>query len=451
MGGAIFIPPDERAQAYGVGGQLFLRDTTGYKYKSVGIVGIRPGDWTRGLRNSFAPVGEKFDFGSGIKLLDGSNCDFITSPTEAGHLYIEDLFVDANEFGQTGNWKAINIEDSAASYAFSLIAKNLNVVGAGAEGIFIGANRAMTLMEDVWVQYCGRAGGAPAVNVRSYDIQIIRPGIGMNRGTGLFVGGSAQFEMHGGALWENQTNMDVGAGTLSLMVMGTHFDGALQHNLIVNRYTTDERPSSRVFTSCMFSRRPNDYVNNTFDDVSTNDNRLVLIAPHFNGNATTSPVTSATKRSRFNIGFTASDARAVVVGELVDLTAVSGGGFRSVFSGFTNQAQSVVRMGPIQAFNNRFNGNTEIRTRANFDYFGMFHDDGTAVASIASGANGKHGLLRLHDASGNVVFSAGNHGSVRARWADLPVFANDAAAGAAGLQPGDLYILTATRAVTSKS
>lgn len=455
MGGAIFVPPDERSQAYSMSGGLVLRDSDpDYRFKSVGIVGIKPGDWTRGLRNGSLSPPNQFSFGSGLKLADGANAHLISSPARAGHLYLEDITLDGNWSAQTGSWRGVSIEDAPglSEYTYGMIAKNANVIGFGSSGVYAGLSRAMNLWEDLWVQYCGEAGVAAAVVVNSYDSQIIRPGFGENRGTGLYIGATAQFELSGGALWGNDINLEISSSAMSVNVTRVHFDGALKHNVIVNRYTAADQVASRTFVQPMFSRRPNSYVNNSYDDISTNDNALVLIAPQFMGQSNDSPITSASKRSRYAIGFFGDDtSRVMVSGELFDFTPVSGGGYRSAYSGWSNNPERILRMGPMSGFENRLNGLTTVRTHADFDYFLVQHNDGTLVGGFSSGPGGKHGAVRTWDELGNVVFSAGYQALQRARWSDLPVYADDAAAGTAGLTTGDLFILSTSRAVTSKS
>lgn len=439
FGGAIFIPPDERSQAY-LTGPLEIREGAGYKDRAVGIYGLAPGDGSRGLRNSYASPPDQYSFGTGLKLKAGSDAALITSKPEAGQLYLKDIYLDGDYGNQLTALRGVDFEPRlTGEYGWSGRFDHVNIINFAGAGIYNGANRNQGLYEDAWVQYCGTDGDDPAVWIDTHDIQIVRCGIGMNRGIGLYIGNTAQLEVEGGAIWENPVNLVVADSALTLNFTRVHFDSAIRNNVEINKYTADGRLPVRVFEQCTFSRRDNDYVDNTYDDIASNCENLVLVAPQFVG-----AIGGGTRKSRYNLNMTTTTARTMLAAEMYTS--------QSYATAFTNRAGRIWRQGNIGAAQfNDFRRFLRLVFEAQFDYFLMQSNDETPVAGFSAvNANGKSGMMTLYDGSGAVaVRLLSDFAQGRPR---IPTqnYADDAAAAADGYAVGELYFNTTTNAYTKR-
>lgn len=442
-GGAIFFP-NEGAQTI-LTGPVTMRETGVWNRMPISLIGEGSWDTTRGLRNSFVGPPTQFALGPGLKLIGNSAGSLITSPPNAGMLTIERMTLDGNSTFQPTPRRVIDWVDApAVSYGFSGNLTEVSVTNSVAEGIWVGVNRSMGRFVDTWVQYCGALGGAAAWNIRTYDIQIERPGIGNNPGIGIFLGNSAQFEMNGGAMWNNDKHLVVAAGTLSFIATGVHFDAATAAQVEVARYTADSRPPMRKLVGCYFSRRDTGasgtvpYVDGSADDIVSSCNSLTLIGCSWVGKASG----SGDRRSRYNLNMTDALAKTMVQEDAK--------GFISNTLGFTNAPSQVWRWGDMSASTPgyRIDGDVTFRTTSTFGAVFLRAQDDTFVASLGAGSvGGKEGSLRLWNASGGLALRLGaGTGIGRSFIGDevAPPFVSDAAAGTAGLVSGELYFNTTT-------
>lgn len=338
-GGAIFFP-NEGAQTVETG-PVTLRETGTRQMMPLGLIGEPCWDTTRSLRNSLVGPPTQYAMGPGLKLRNSSSGPLIFSPDNAGMLTIERMTLDGNSSGQSAPRRVVDFETRASAYGFAGNFREVSILNSAAAGIFIGGNRAMGRFEDTWVQSCGTLGGEAGWVVQSYDTQIIRPGIGVCPGIGLDVLATAQFEMHGGAIWDCHHALRIGADALSLVVVGTTFDGSVNHQVLISKYTTDARIPDRTFIGCRFQRR-NTVTDNTFDDISSACENLSLIGCRFVGNA---DVSGSPKRSRWNLSFSTSAAKAVVDAACI----ADGANANANGSGFTNNLAQVLRGANLEA------------------------------------------------------------------------------------------------------
>lgn len=446
--GALFFERVSGNQ-YLMTGPTTMRDTGVYKAANFSMIGEQDYDGTRQTRDSIPGLPTQYQGGVALKLIAGSTGPLITSPPDAGMLNIRRMGFDGNNTQQAAPRRVIEWQDAPSGPRY---AGNLNEVwvsNSTAEGIFVGTNRSQGRFIDVWVQYCGASGGAPAWNIRTYDTQVERPGIGMCPGTGMYLGGSAQFEMRGGAIWNCKTALTIGSDTLSAYFSGVHFDASSEAQVTIAAYTADSRPSVRHFINCMFSRRDVGasgtvpYVDGTFDDIVSGDPSLSLTGCQFAGRASG----TGNRRSRYNLFFSDGAARALVVGEnarpnIAHVTA------------FTNDWNRV-RRGPSTDDNNYYiPGNIINLTQTTFGGISVLASDNTPVASLTAGfVGGKEGALQLWTAAGakDLILCAGT-GVGRSKIGTLiaPEFANDAGAAAGGLAIGDLYFSTTNSSYTKR-
>lgn len=442
-GGAIFIPPDERAQSY-ICGPITTRSGVGYKDRSVGIVGVDIGDGSRQLRNSYNVPPDQFVFGTGLKLKANSGAPLITSVAQSGHLFMKNIQLDGDKSNQSVDTRVVSFEDrnlGADGYGYGGWFDNVLITNSALAGLWVGADRAMGLYRDVWVTHCGADGGEAGWFLGTFDTQIIRPGIGSCPGVGLYIGVTAQLEIYGGAMFLNKTHLEVGANAQSINVAGVHFDGATDYSVKVNNYTGSLR-SSHTFAHCMWGRRNNSFVNDTLADIYNDSDALHLIGPVFLGNED-----AAAKKSKYCIEF-GSNGRSLMVGENYDTT-------KSYATSFANLPSRVFRQGDMRAAlqYNEFYHQLNVRSSVVNDYMGIQAVDGTSVAFFAaSQSGGKGGNMRLFDTSGIRQVCIGVDNALgRQRWSSLTSYADQAAAGAAGLVAGDVYVTTATGAITVKT
>lgn len=442
LGGSLFFPNEGYDGL--LTGPLTMRDSAPYKGMPLALIGLGAGDPTHGSRNSYVGAPTQYTLGAGLKLKDGSAAALITSPAGAGHLVMERMKLNVNQYGQTAARRGVDFQDNlgALGYGFSGFFRQVTISDAGAAALYVGQARGMGVFEDTWVEHAGTDGGEPGWWQRCYDTQITRPGIGLCPGVGFLADATAQLEITGGAIWLCKQAMAVTGNAQFLTVTGTHFDGSTAEHIVLAKYTGAAR-ASRKFVGCTFSRRTN-FTDGSTADIGSSCNALSLIGCSFRGWSDG----AGNHRPNYNLRFDASDARALVSGEDAVYTAAN-------TAGFTNDYGRVVRWGDMLAATHRhdFGGSLYLRPNQAFDGYLVQALDDTVAAFLGSvGVGGKEGAMRLWDAAGTeeVRIGAGT-GSGRQMWKSLPAYASDAAAGSAGLTAGDLFRNTTTGAVSIKS
>lgn len=281
--GALFVPPIEGSTVV-VTGPLTLRSGTvggkNYSGAGFGLIGTSPGErtsWQNG----------RYDLGQGLKLKAGSTGALITSPADAGHLTIENMLLSGNNQNQRG----IDLVSRGSAYGFGAFLKQVYINGFLKEGLNIGANRGRGATEWLWIEYCGTAGTYAAMVQGSYDWEHTGIGIGVNNGTGIYLGTSSQVRFFGGATWMNEYNMVVDATCEDVDVFGLHFDQAQKHGLVINAATgTATRRGSRRFVGCRWSDN-SDSSSGTYSDISLGVNVVdtYFSSPAFCGKGEASP------------------------------------------------------------------------------------------------------------------------------------------------------------------
>lgn len=446
VNGCLWFPmPDESSRSLSTG-PLTLRDTSGYEGKSMSMVATSYGDPSMTTRDFTVPSGQQYNSGVFLKLKSGGNGAIITSPDGAGHLVLEKMGLDGNYTAQSGDYHAIDVQNLASGYGQGVKIRDCCIINAAKQGLYLGQARAMSSIDDTAIMYCGSS-TQPAMLVNAYDTQINRLGIGQSRGVGLYIGTTAQFEMHGGAIWESESyNLQISPNALTVNISGVHFDGTQSHSVVIEKSTDATRRAVRVLSNCMFSGRnatgSGATTPNTYSDILTSCEDLTLIAPMFAGSAD-SPATAIPKH---HIEFTSSTARALIVGE----------SYRSNTYGtaFTDDWSCIRRSSPFgtvpAGVTNRFDGIASFYVKSQYDGLRLYNDSGTIIANIIGGdSSGKTGALYLYDSSGNVALRMGASTSLTGDpIIPLRQFADDAAAAAASpaVAIGSLYLNTTTGA-----
>lgn len=276
--GCLFIPPIQSgaSRSYATS-ELVLRDSSpDYNGKSIAIVGLGAGERTSGQNG-------RYDVGTGLKLIDGANADFLTSPSNAGKLILENLLIDLNYSGQTGDYHGIVFSDKTPGYGFAGEFKNVYVQGAAKSGVWVGANRSRGKFVDSWVEYCQGASSSAAFFLGSYDWEFTRFGIGVNVGTGMYVGAAAQIQMTEGAFWLNNIGLIVASSCQDISGSHLHFDENAQHGLYVEEYSSASTAGARQFVACKWSDNSASSAG-TYSDVYATGNGTILVGPYFEGN-----------------------------------------------------------------------------------------------------------------------------------------------------------------------
>lgn len=295
--GAMWFSPNENGVSSVLCGPLIIRDGAGLNSKGISFLGQAQPDSTSGVDGNYI-------YGNTLKLPAGSNTHLITVAPRAGHFVAENMGFDGNGTQQTAG-DVIRFEDNnSGEYGYGPKFRNVYVSAGKAHGVYHGVGRGKAEYNQFWVQYCLAAGGAPAWNLNSYDVQVMFPAIGENAGLGVYVGLVAQLEWFGGAIWHSGLqNMVISEYALDLRMFGLSFDGAKGgHQLVVVPWVaggSDERHSSRSIIGCAWRQRPGALPNNTYNDIYCTDPATDFLNPSFMGRQSVSD-----PRVKYHIGGT---------------------------------------------------------------------------------------------------------------------------------------------------
>lgn len=302
-GGALYFPMWEEGARIVATGPLVIRDTGALAGAPMALIGMGSGERTYGQNG-------RFDLGNGLKLIDGSNADFIVSEAEAGYLVIENMILDCNYSGQSGSYRGLVFENKASTYGFGATLENVAIQSAGKAGLYIGTNRARSIARNLWVQYCQGASGEASVFCNTFDWIFENPAIGPNEGHGMWFATGAQLQIINGAIFLNKgVGMVVADTVRDIVVTGLAFDSNTQHGFQSIGYS-GSTPGSRRLIGCNW-RNQSYGVNNTYSDIMWTGQDLVVIAPHFEGDPA-----AVSKKPQYCMRSSDASAKATVIGPM---------------------------------------------------------------------------------------------------------------------------------------